>query len=551
MIRQALFIALAAGLSGLAGCGRGFGIEVDVQQGCLADPVGGTITVQLQPSGQMTTTAIADPAGFFAGNPKVVIVPPDGATQITVTVIGRDRDGGSATGTATISIAGHHELSVSLTLGECMPGNFDMATAGDLHGDSSATSNDLAGADSSAGVGDLAVDSSAGVVDLAVDSSAVVGDLAVADLAVADLAVADLAVARPDLAGSDLTATPADLAVPDLTQLDTARPTDLATIDLSSPDLAPPPCTDQACALLPATPFCDRLTGRCVACAMDSQCGPGTVCDYNLHSCVAGCNQGHGCSDGGACNVDAGQCQCANDSSCGGMAPRCDVATGSCVACLPGGPECNGTCLKVNGVYTCLANCQSNNDCAAPATGCCGGHCVNENGDIDNCGACGVVCPAIPNATPGCNGQCIVKSCAFGYFDCNGTVADGCEVNIQSDPMNCSFCGKVCPKDAPQCTAGICGGGQCALNQAMCNGVCKDVLSDVNNCGSCGYVCQTFPNATAYCSMGKCSFTCTPPYASCLGFAPCTQDTDTDPENCGGCRIACAQGQACVGGKCM
>ncbi len=65
-------------------------------------------------------------------------------------------------------------------------------------------------------------------------------------------------------------------------------------------------CTQASC-VSPTEPICDPDSGRCVACLLDVQCPPGTVCMDK--SCTPGCNQGHPCVDGGRCEQDAGKCE--------------------------------------------------------------------------------------------------------------------------------------------------------------------------------------------------------------------------------------------------
>ncbi|MBX7182344.1 MAG: hypothetical protein K1X82_09545 [Bacteroidia bacterium] len=93
----------------------------------------------------------------------------------------------------------------------------------------------------------------------------------------------------------------------------------------------------------------------------------------------------------------------------------------------------NGTNTCVNGVcvITCtsgFANCDGN-----PANGCE----VNLNNNVSNCGACGNTGTSLPNATPTCvNGLITIASCNNGWANCNGNVADGCELQISTVAAN-------------------------------------------------------------------------------------------------------------------
>src|SRR5580658_1790981 len=82
------------------------------------------------------------------------------------------------------------------------------------------------------------------------------------------------------------------------------------------------------------------------------------------------------------------------------------------------------------------ANCDGN-----PANGCE----VNTQTDVDNCGGCGAVCPAGANSTATCSaGACSATVCQAGYANCDGNVANGCEVNTQTNPSDCGGCGIAC-----------------------------------------------------------------------------------------------------------
>ncbi|MBI4702949.1 MAG: hypothetical protein HY744_17675, partial [Deltaproteobacteria bacterium] len=66
---------------------------------------------------------------------------------------------------------------------------------------------------------------------------------------------------------------------------------------------------------------------------------------------------------------------------------------------------------------------------------------------------------------------------------------------------------------------------------------------DPANCGGCGVAC---PQGQV-CSAGQCSLVCTGGSTKCGG--KCV-DVQTDPANCGGCGAACAPAQICAAGQC-
>src|SRR5262249_22985565 len=127
------------------------------------------------------------------------------------------------------------------------------------------------------------------------------------------------------------------------------------------------------------------------------------------------------------------------------------------------------------------------------------------------CSACGKSC-AGPNAMLACEASaCVLKGCNAGFADCDKTVDNGCEVNVNTDPMNCTGCGMICAVANGKagcdkaCTVASCDPGFADCDKTYANGCEINTDTNVGNCGACGMACGSAPNANAACTGGKCA----------------------------------------------
>jgi hypothetical protein len=210
-----------------------------------------------------------------------------------------------------------------------------------------------------------------------------------------------------------------------------------------------------------------------------------------------------------------------------------------------GGWECGTVNTFPNAAGTCIGSKCFINSCSSGW-----GNCDNivVNGcetnlltSQNNCGSCGTACPAGANASSSCqSGICSPFSCNAGYLDCNNNPSDGCETNAASDLNNCGACGKVCPA-APSNGQKICNNSICGIacntpGQTPCGNNCIDTTTDLQNCGSCGTVCVSGANGTPVCAASQCSLHCNNGYSYCAGSC---LNLANDTNHCGNCNTAC------------
>jgi hypothetical protein len=190
--------------------------------------------------------------------------------------------------------------------------------------------------------------------------------------------------------------------------------------------------------------------GRCVTECPPASCNHVT-CPPGVVACGSIC-----CRAGETCRNGMCQLSCAPLTNCAGMCKDTQVDPQNCGTC---GTVCGMGMTCVMGICTC-----------APGTTKCNNMCVDTGTSLNNCGGCGVVC-APPHATGLCMaGRCTIAACNAGFANCDGLVANGCEVDLLTDNNNCGTCGRVCGVCAT-CSMGTCmpkpagtpcpGGGTC------------------------------------------------------------------------------------------
>jgi hypothetical protein len=276
---------------------------------------------------------------------------------------------------------------------------------------------------------------------------------------------------------------------------------------------------------------------NCGRCGNDCTALPGV--DATRVSCERGvCNLRSACQ--------AGRLNCTGNPSTG-----CETAVTTsfrCGSCTTGCTEPSPLCGMMPGAptgYACVSG------CTAPLSARCSGACVNTDTDSRNCGACGTVCPtgAVPNGNSGCAMGACSLVCTAGFGNCDGNATNGCETRVTTDITNCGACGNRCtapPGGTPSCVAGMCmitcaaGSGDC--DRMGANGCEVDLRSDAMNCGACGNSCVGRANANGVCTNGACVFTCAPGFGNCDGnfMNGCEAELAANATNCGMCGFRCA-----------
>ncbi len=342
-------------------------------------------------------------------------------------------------------------------------------------------------------------------------------------------------------------------------------------------------CTDNSNMQM-QNPMCNTGQRLCSGVCVDVMTDP-----INCGQCGKPCDQGQVCA-GGLCaqQCPVGLTQCdrscldtkTDHAHCGDCMTQCKddevCSMGKCsVSCPMGLTNCNGVCVDL---MTDAAHCSACDKACPPQNKCdagscvidcqlplltCGDMCVDPRWDPDNCGACGKACVPPANKARYCQmSACLVGDCLPGFKDCNGDPMDGCEADLNSDPMNCGDCFNSCPQPphlSYRCAMAMCEQGSCDAGFADCDGVpfdgCEvDLNGDVNNCGQCGNVCVAPPNVEVTCDMGVCKLgACVQGFTDCNNNMQdgCEADTTSDVNNCGACGNVCPMNTPfCIKGMC-
>ncbi|HEX7478112.1 MAG TPA: C-type lectin domain-containing protein [Polyangiales bacterium] len=273
--------------------------------------------------------------------------------------------------------------------------------------------------------------------------------------------------------------------------------------------------------------------GACAnKCAFDANVTtPSATLTCSAQGCQAACSAGFGDCDG---NYKNG-CETALDTltNCGSCGHGCAIANAAA--------SCATSSCAVATCNTDYADCDADKK-----------SCETALNTPSHCGGCTNGCN-LSNAVSGCGGSpgarvCAVIGCSQTYYkNCDGSAANGCEIDSRGDVKNCGACGTDCGAlanvSSVSCVSSACSIGSCKPGYGDCTASagCETSLSTVQNCGACAMNCDSALSNTATTSCDASTLSCK--IGTCkAGFADCdaTQSTGCETsifavQNCGGC----------------
>ncbi len=251
-----------------------------------------------------------------------------------------------------------------------------------------------------------------------------------------------------------------------------------------------------------------RCGNRCVDLSTDAtHCGS---CD--ALPCAAAPNAAPSCAAGRcglACTAGWGDCDANAANGCETPLASSAANCGACGTVCASRASSTPVCAAGRCAFTCAAG---HADCDAdPATGCE----VDLRSDVSHCGGCGTSCRTAAHSAATCTTGVCGLACDTGWGDCDADLSTGCEVDVTRAAGNCGACGTSCPNrphSSGTCTASACGYA-CTTGFGDCNGTAADgcevdLRITVANCGRCGTVCPAPTNGRATCTAGACGVTC-------------------------------------------
>jgi hypothetical protein len=286
-----------------------------------------------------------------------------------------------------------------------------------------------------------------------------------------------------------------------------------------------------ACSLPRATAQCGAAGActimRCDTGWGDCDGNMANGCETDLQTSVSHCATcGNVCPTAGgtaACRTGTcviTSCPAGREECDGNMATPCETDLrsnltncGACGRACPTRPNSSPFCVDSRCGNTCASNFS---DCdGVETTGCE----TDVRTSMTHCGGCGRLCAPAGGVGACAGGVCTITRCNPGLGDCDSNPLNGCESDVNNSLANCGACGRAC---SPANGVGTCSAGTCRLTQCTgsfgncdgsdANGCEVDMATSSLHCGACGLAC---PTGTT-CVVGRCS---TPTFA---GYAVTT-----------------------------
>lgn len=175
---------------------------------------------------------------------------------------------------------------------------------------------------------------------------------------------------------------------------------------------------------------------------------------------------------------------------------------------------------------------------------------------LPDCGGCGMACE-LSNAVGACEaGTCALDACMAGFADCDADASNGCEADLGA-ASSCGTCGNVCADgelcDSTGATPGASPVCSDTCSGTVCGDSCVDTTNSVTHCGGCDMACGTTNVETVTCEASECAVqACLAGFGDCDGDGRngCEASLDDDPNSCGACGVVCGAGTLCVAGVC-
>lgn len=306
-------------------------------------------------------------------------------------------------------------------------------------------------------------------------------------------------------------------------------------------------CT--ACPAPPgATATCDGVACGVACQAGEHLCGDACLSNTDMGSCGTSCvacptpPNARALCDGAACSTACRDTHAdCNGTGDGSDADGCEADLSDPLHCGSCASVCSGAlpfCRMGATTFGCVAGC-------AGTESVCGTTCANLQTSVQDCGMCGVVCPAPANGDAACSAGVCGVVCDASYHACGGA----CVANASPNSCGSSCTACASPVNATATCNGVACGWECNPGYHMCGGACVDDCS-LATCGTACSPCPTPTNGTATCDGSACGFVCNTGYHRCGSACVANASPATCGTSCSACPAPTNGTATCDGTDC-